>query len=105
MSTKPEIVLVDWGIKQGSTVKNWKRRWFVLLSNGLLRYFVDKSVVDEQGSIQIDSNTMVILAPTKPEGIPVQIVTKSRTLTIAFVTSEIAEKWMNTINEIKSNLH
>lgn len=52
------IVHTGFGTKQGSTVKNWKKRWFVLLSNGKLRYFVDKGQSTEQGHVNILKDTV-----------------------------------------------
>jgi hypothetical protein len=57
----PRIVHLGWAVKQGGNVKNWKKRWFVLLSNGTLRYFTDKMTIAEKGHIDIQKETVVIL--------------------------------------------
>lgn len=54
----PSVIYTGWGVKQGGNVKTWKKRWFVLLSNGLLRYFIDKLSNEEQGSIEIKKETV-----------------------------------------------
>ena len=99
------IIYSGWGIKKGSTVKNWKRRWFVLLSNGLLRYFVDKSSFEEQGHVEIDSQTNIFTSPTISEGNPVQIINKKRTFTFAFSTHEEAEKWKDILLQVQSQIN
>ena len=60
MSAPSDVSIVNtgWGTKQGGNIKNWKKRWFVLLSNGCLRYFVDKLACDEQGHIDILKHTV-----------------------------------------------
>lgn len=107
MSTESKnikIVFTGWGVKKGSNVKNWKRRWFVLLSDGNLRYFTDKLSYEEQGSVLVEQNTNIFTAPSISEGYPVQVVTKKRTLTIAFTTSEEANKWKDVLNNLKLQL-
>ena len=34
-------------------MKNWKRRWFVLKSNGYLYYYEDKNSTTEKGKIDV----------------------------------------------------
>ena len=63
MSEAPiSIVAMGWGTKQGGKVKNWKKRWFVLLSNGILRYFVDKSSYAEQGHVELGKQTVLLFS-------------------------------------------
>lgn len=41
----------------GNTVKSWKRRWFVLKTNGYLYYYEDKSSKLEKGKVDVvDAN-------------------------------------------------
>lgn len=37
----------------GKSVKSWKKRWFVLKSNGYLYYYENKSCKQEKGKIDI----------------------------------------------------
>jgi len=105
MSTSfPNIIHTGWGVKRGSTVKNWKRRWFVLLSNGLLRYFTDKLAIEEQGHVIIDAQTNIFTSPAITEGNPVQIVNKKRLFLVTFPTHDEAEKWKDILNALKSDL-
>jgi hypothetical protein len=55
-----------WGVKEGARVKNWKRRWFVLLSTGELRYFEDPDAVEEVGHAQIQSTSVSFLSHPRP---------------------------------------
>ena len=93
------ISFSGWAVKLGARVKNWKRRWFVLLSNGTLRYFEDKNAFQEKGHIKLDHSTSVSIAPATSEGIPIQIINAKRTFIMTFPTREEAEQWSKKINE------
>ena len=99
MSQPIRIAYSGWAMKLGARVKNWKRRWFVLLSNGTLRYFEDKTSFQEKGRIQIDKGTTISIAPATAEGIPVQIINAKRTFIMTLPTREEAEQWSNKITE------
>ena len=98
------IAFSGWAVKLGSRVKNWKRRWFVLLSNGALRYFEDKTTFQEKGHIELDKSTTVSIAPATAEGIPVQIINPKRVFVMTLPTREEAERWASKLNENVSAL-
>lgn len=104
MMPAPKIIKTGWGIKQGSKVKNWKRRWFVLLDNGQLRYFEDKNSFQEKGHYSINKQTTFTLSCASSEGIPIQIVNSKRTLHINFQTSNEATSWIDGLSTVKSYL-
>ena len=88
-----KIWYTGWALKLGSHMKNWKRRWFVLLSDGTLRYFPDKTTYQEKGHIMIDRSTMIKVEPATPEGVPLSIVRKERTFLMRFPEVEEAQRW------------
>lgn len=59
------IIHMGWGVKIGKNVKNLKRRWFVLLSTGELKYFVDKMAITAQGQVQINYDTVYLFSNTR----------------------------------------
>eukprot|EP01111_Echinosteliopsis_oligospora_P019523 TRINITY_DN9487_c0_g1_i1.p1 TRINITY_DN9487_c0_g1~~TRINITY_DN9487_c0_g1_i1.p1 ORF type:complete len:151 (+),score=31.79 TRINITY_DN9487_c0_g1_i1:294-746(+) len=61
MSNKKEIEWSGYLTKQGNTVKNWKKRWF-LLDNGVIHYFKGKEDTVPLYSVQL-SECSVSLAP------------------------------------------
>ncbi|EAY14458.1 PH domain containing protein [Trichomonas vaginalis G3] len=97
----PKIIKTGWGIKLGSRVKNWKRRWFVLLSDGSLRYFEDKITFSEKGYYQIDKNTTFKIACASSEGIPIHLTNKKRIMQINFQTSSEAEEWISGFSSVQ----
>ena len=52
----PTEVHRGWLVKQGSVIKSWKRRLFVLDSNGVLSYF--KNDPDDAGSMAVPAGTI-----------------------------------------------
>ena len=97
-----KILHAGWAFKLGSKVKNWKRRWFVLLSNGNLRYFEDKDSFQEKGHLQLDKMTAISIAPATKEGVPLQIINSKRILVMKFQTREEADEWSEKLNSICS---
>ena len=54
-SVAMEVIKTGFLLKQGSKVKSWKRRWFVLTSNGDLSYFVDRKAQRPLDRVHVDS--------------------------------------------------
>ena len=105
MDLTPSISYSGWAMKLGARVKNWKRRWFVLLSNGKLRYFEDKNAYQEKGHLQINKKTSISIAPATSAGVQIQIVNDKRTLIMTLPTQDEAEQWSSKlINIIHSNI-
>ena len=100
MSQPVRICHSGWAMKLGARVKNWKRRWFVLLSNGILRYFEDKTSFQEKGRVQLDKTTSISIAPATAEGIPIQIINSKRTFIMTLPTREEAEQWSKQLTEV-----
>ena len=57
--TSNKIEMVFWGTKQGHNVKSWKRRLFVLLKTGELKYFENESSPEPKGCIQLLRNSSI----------------------------------------------
>lgn len=102
--TTSKIVKTGWGVKQGSKVKSWKRRWFVLLSNGILRYFEDKISYVEKGRYELNKQTTFSVSCASSEGFPIAIVNKQRTLNINFQTRDEADDWVRVLTDVKNVL-
>lgn len=86
-------------IKQGSFVKSWKRRFFILKGT-TLSYFVDKSARRKKGSFEIVPGQSRIIAPR--ESIPAQptpylfsIITPTKRLNCCAETPHIRKGWMH----------
>ena len=53
-----DAIFQCWGNKQGGSVKNWKRRWFVLRDTGIW-YFKQQKSTSAQGCIELDGATVI----------------------------------------------
>ncbi|EAX92279.1 PH domain containing protein [Trichomonas vaginalis G3] len=99
-----QIIKTGWAVKLGQRVKSWKRRWFVLLGNGHLRYFVDKSTYIEQGCMILTKNTCITVSCATSSGVPINIVNKKRTLIMTCETHAEAEDWYNKLKDVCDTL-
>jgi hypothetical protein len=54
------IKLTFWAQKEGGHVKNWKRRWFVLLSDGHVRYFKAQDSIEQSGEIDLSGGDVYL---------------------------------------------
>ncbi|TDH70956.1 hypothetical protein CCR75_006947 [Bremia lactucae] len=73
-----------WGLKQGSIIKSWKRRYFVLKGRELM-YFEERSPsgkgIDEKGRLRISgveftsefSNTLLVRGELKNQAVKIQV--------------------------------
>ena len=59
MSSDDEMVIAGWLDKEGHTFKTWKKRWFVLLKSGQLKYYADDSCATCKGTYQLTANSSV----------------------------------------------
>ena len=65
--------------KQGGMIKNWKSRWLVQDSLGVLYYYVDNSLDELQGQIDLLTATKVSPSDNSDE---IVLQTKARTWVI-----------------------
>ncbi|GAB1227251.1 hypothetical protein ENUP19_0346G0040 [Entamoeba nuttalli] len=79
-------------IKEGSKVKNWKKRWFVFHNNGMLDYFTDKKATDQKGSV--DMNRASSLRKTEDKKrIMLEILLETKVFRLAFDSETTRDEW------------
>jgi len=78
--------------KQGGMIKNWKSRWLVQDSLGVLYYYVDDSLGELQGQIDLLTATEVSLSDNSDE---IVLLTKSRTWKFRGVANR--EGWVDSL--------
>jgi hypothetical protein len=66
----PPIIRTGWAKKEGKRVKNLKKRWFVLVGTGVIRYFSDKLAFEPKGEIVITPSTVCFLSQSRPSHLP-----------------------------------
>lgn len=103
-----------WITKQGSLVKNWKQRWFVLSKNKTLKYYdADTMFPDfgkkgkQKGTIDLQNATKVVQTPNYVDGrvtwycFDIHVKNRVWHLRVAakdeLATSESGEAWMSAI--------
>lgn len=67
-SATPQVIKGGWMIKQGGSVKNWKRRYFQLYTDRTLKYFVDEECQKLKGTIPIFESSDIHLAAADGRG-------------------------------------
>ena len=100
-----KIVHVGWADKEGQKIKNWKRRWFVLVNDGTLRYFENKSSFAEKGHVTIDKNTSISIRPSSSQGTPVSIINPNRNFLMSLSNKTEAEEWIQILQNVKNSLN
>ncbi|XP_077870541.1 rho GTPase-activating protein 24-like [Saccoglossus kowalevskii] len=62
---QPEVIHTGWLKKQGGMVKNWQKRWFVLVGQEL-KYFTNEDEKKQMGTIQLAGNKVHVF-PFNPD--------------------------------------
>lgn len=106
-----EVIKSGFATKCGGSVKSWKKRWFVLKSNGFLYYYDAADCRHEKGKIDvINANRAslwqeVTTADKLPSSVPASnsfaIVSIGRTYTCACDSSEDAKDWVEALNRVR----
>lgn len=79
-----KIEMIFWGIKQGHNVKSWKKRLFVLLKTGELKYFENETSPEPKGCVQLLSNSSITYKCDVKSGINLLISGVDRNLLLVF---------------------
>lgn len=100
MSDADSIVLEGWLTKRGGMVKSWKKRWFQLSLDGVLRYYSSKGEKKPSGVINIKElrNVESVENDTNIPGVLFHVTVPSRTYYLIAETSEDARKWQRAVN-------
>ncbi len=79
----PSVFKHGWLTKEGSFIKNWKRRYFYLWTDGKLKYFA-QAAASQLGEIDLLNATVAYTGPPKVTGksFALEIVTPGRTLLV-----------------------
>jgi 1-phosphatidylinositol-4-phosphate 5-kinase len=64
-SSSPNVIKSGWMVKRGNVVKNWKRRWFILHSDGKLSYWRSPDDRDCIASIQLRGSSVSMSTHTR----------------------------------------
>jgi hypothetical protein len=97
------IVKEGWLTKQGQKVKNWKKRYFVLVDvpAPTLYYFAKEDAMQECGKIHLDSSTPARPTFSADKKHMVELVTPVRTYFMHHDdASKVVDEWIETINAL-----
>jgi hypothetical protein len=98
-----KIFLRDWIRKQGSKVKSWKLRWFILTEDSI-NYYTEEDHINLRGHIFLRSDTILRLIDEPL--FCLEIISRNRHLLLSFSSNELRTKWkyiLDMIIEIKLN--
>jgi hypothetical protein len=110
MDTAPRTVKSDWLLKRGGSVKNWKRRYCVLLDNGTLRYFSSDQPNNSNLKGEISLRDACVEPPADLDGIPTDkgapfcIITPGRVFIFLADDEDAVTDWAAAIDDTIGNL-
>jgi len=87
------IVQRGWMMKKGQMVKNWKRRYFVLKSDGVLNYYESDNSSMVKGRAELTEALRVDRKNKKS----LDVVTPKRTWSFLCATTELRDEWAENI--------
>jgi hypothetical protein len=89
-------------IKQGGSVKNWKKRYFKLRSDKLLYYYKDDKEPLAVGTIDLETCTSIVGVPMVKHNRPntFEIVTPGRVYPLQCPDREAMMEWVSGISEL-----
>lgn len=90
-----------WLVKEGGSIKTWKKRWFVL-KEGVLSYFKKQGDTEPAGSIDMTTSSGVKSGSDKGKHkVIFEIVTPSRTYAFSCETEDERKEWMEALLSCK----
>eukprot|EP00164_Ancoracysta_twista_P012231 GFYU01019148.1.p1 GENE.GFYU01019148.1~~GFYU01019148.1.p1 ORF type:complete len:123 (-),score=15.06 GFYU01019148.1:43-411(-) len=97
------ILKQGWLYKKGKVVKNWKRRYFVLLSNRQMQYFEKDNTEVPKGTINLNVPNIDV-SPSKDKeaqsrGLAFDIVTPARTYVICADDQQSYDEWFHLLQD------
>ncbi|KAL7719440.1 non-specific serine/threonine protein kinase [Entamoeba marina] len=69
-------------VKEGSKIKNWKKRWFVFRSTGMLEYYTDKKNTEDKKRVMLEIS-----------------LDQNKLFRLAFDSNATREEWANVIQK------
>ena len=99
-STQPSVIKVAFMLKKGDRIKNWKRRLFILKSDGEVIYYGNTDSPKPRGMINLRDLTDMKQSPGTAE-LPdsLDIITPNRIWSLHFDNADMEKAWMNIIKE------
>ena len=85
-------------LKRGDVVRNWKRRWFILTTEGFLEYYTSESDSKPLGTVLV-SDRVIRLEDDSSKLNAISIETPKRVYFICADTSEERLAWFNALSE------
>jgi len=98
--SSPYTLHQGWLMKRGWYVKSWKRRWFVLWSNGILDYYTNEDLGELKGTLDVTSQC-VRPSDAKPFGFSIICSTQAgaREWFFAAMNEEEKQQWVEALQE------
>jgi len=93
-----------WLVKEGGSIKTWKKRYFVL-KNGDLSYYKNPGE-EALGTISLAEATSGIeISDSKKKSYCFQIVTPNRTYLLSAESDDERKGWLDALNEAREQVH
>lgn len=97
---QPSVLLSGYLFKKGHFVKNWKKRWFVLDTSGVLSYYKKKEDKIPVGKIILDNATLFIQLDQL--GVMIEVPTNSQTFTPDLKQTDVLKIYSLQLNKDES---
>ncbi|KAF0687178.1 Aste57867_21034 [Aphanomyces stellatus] len=101
---KASIIQQGWLVKRGHNWQTWKKRWFVLTSNGILEYFKKPNLKKSKGKVDINDGIVKIqfVDVHRVAHINAFYVLKGfYALLCSCETSALADEWVRNLRQVR----
>ncbi|ELP93969.1 hypothetical protein EIN_181260 [Entamoeba invadens IP1] len=98
MAKTAKLLQNGYMVKEGSNVKNWKKRWFDFMSDGVLNYYTNRQETCQKGSLDLTHATQVIKNNTKKLMLEVTFDTQ-RVFRLRFDDESVEDRWFKCFTE------
>mmetsp|Transcript_663 Transcript_663/g.2335 ORF Transcript_663/g.2335 Transcript_663/m.2335 type:complete len:899 (+) Transcript_663:89-2785(+) len=97
---RPRLLKAGFMLKKGNRVKNWKRRLFVVRTDGTVQYYAHQDAPKPRGAVDLKELTRITRTPgtaDMPESIDLH--TPARIFSVHFDNQEEEQAWLATIRQ------